>query len=174
VNIRIANPEDAKSIARIHVEAWRVAYKGIMPADFLESISLDARERSWVASLSRSGRGHYVVIEQDGGVAGFCVYGPPREGGLKSNNTGELVALNIAPSAWGKGLGACLIQHVINSAHSFGWDSICLWVVKDNSRARELYERFGFVLDAGEKIEALSPSYDLHELRYVLSFPVNS
>jgi len=167
LNIRTANSEDAKSIARVHVEAWRVAYKGVMPAEFLKSISLDAREKGWVKTLSRDGRGHYVVIEQDGGVAGFCVYGPPKED-LKSKNTGELVALNIAPKTWGKGLGASLIQHVIKEGRSLGWDTIYLWVVRENRRARELYERFGFILEGGEKSEALSPSCVLHELRYFL------
>lgn len=169
MNIRIAISDDANAIARVHVDAWHTGYEGIMPRDFLQSISLASRERQWAKVLSTTSDGNYAVIEYDNAVAGFSVYGPPRDQDMQSMNTGELVALNISPQAWGKGLGGKLVRHAIESAQLLGWDSIYLWVVRENSRAKALYERFGFVLDGGEKTQPLTSSYELQEVRYILS-----
>jgi hypothetical protein len=38
--LRLAKIEDAEKLAAIHVCAWQVAYKGIVPAQFLASLSI--------------------------------------------------------------------------------------------------------------------------------------
>ena len=97
MKIRIATKEDAPDIAKIHVEAWRSAYKGIMPAEYLESLSVEARTKEWFEALSTTSPGINLVIELEGGISGFCVYGPVRDKDLSHKNAGELVALNISP-----------------------------------------------------------------------------
>jgi hypothetical protein len=44
VEVAQANLEYARSVAEIHVEAWRAAYAGIVPADYLAALSVDKRE----------------------------------------------------------------------------------------------------------------------------------
>ncbi len=50
-SIRRAVPDDARAIAEINVAGWRAAYRGLMPAEFLASLSVDAREAAWRARL---------------------------------------------------------------------------------------------------------------------------
>ena len=51
VKIRIATKEEAPDIAKIHAEAWRSAYEEIMPAEYLEPLSIKARTAEWFEVL---------------------------------------------------------------------------------------------------------------------------
>ena len=42
--VRHATPEDSRAIATIHVLSWQAAYQGVVPAQFLASMSVDQRE----------------------------------------------------------------------------------------------------------------------------------
>ncbi|OZG71006.1 hypothetical protein BTA51_23155 [Hahella sp. CCB-MM4] len=165
---RPAEPRDATILAQIHVNAWREGYKGIMPADYLAALSIQEREAQWRSALSENGLGSYQLAEFRNEVTGFCIYGPPRDETLSTRNCGELLALNISPDHWGKGFGTLLVQHVIEHATSSGWDTLYLWVLKKNTRARSLYEKLGFEFDGTEKTEQLAPGFELSEVRYCL------
>jgi len=108
-----------------------------------------------------------LVIEYKNIVSGFCVYGSARDKDLSNHNVGELVALNILPSKWGLGLGTELIKNVIESANIKGWKSLYLWVIRENIRAKRLYELMGFEVEGREKIDSELTGSELHEIRYV-------
>jgi len=42
--IRPATPEDARAIAEVHVASWRYAYRGLLPDDVLDRLSVEERE----------------------------------------------------------------------------------------------------------------------------------
>ncbi len=41
VRIRPATPKDAQGIAWVHVETWRAAYAGLIPANVLAQLSVE-------------------------------------------------------------------------------------------------------------------------------------
>ena len=45
MQIRRAKLDDAPGIAKVHVESWRTTYKGIIPNDFLNNLSYEAKNR---------------------------------------------------------------------------------------------------------------------------------
>jgi len=47
VAVRTAVVADAPFIARVHVRSWQVGYRGIMPDEVLDAISLEQREERW-------------------------------------------------------------------------------------------------------------------------------
>ena len=47
MRIRIALPEDAETIASLQVAAWRAAYAGLMPQEFLDQMDGPGRMESW-------------------------------------------------------------------------------------------------------------------------------
>lgn len=49
--VRAALLEDAMRIATIHVEAWQIAYRGIVPDEFLGALSVDQRVAVWRQNL---------------------------------------------------------------------------------------------------------------------------
>ena len=45
--IREAHPGDAPSIAKVHVDTWWAAYRDILPAGFLASLSYQITTEGW-------------------------------------------------------------------------------------------------------------------------------
>jgi len=41
INIRLANPTDAREIAKVHVSSWQKIYKGFIPDRILDALSVD-------------------------------------------------------------------------------------------------------------------------------------
>jgi hypothetical protein len=47
VKIRKATADDAKGIARVHVDAWKSTYRGLVSDEYLDSLSYESREQMW-------------------------------------------------------------------------------------------------------------------------------
>ncbi|RTZ62180.1 MAG: hypothetical protein DSZ32_00825 [Gammaproteobacteria bacterium] len=106
-------------------------------------------------------------MEENGYIVGFSVFGPARDKDLENKNCGELVALNIMPEYWGNGFGTELTKYVIKVSKNKKWDALYLWVIKQNIRARRIYESLGFVEEGAEKCDTILTGHKLHEIRYV-------
>ena len=93
--------------------------------------------RTYWSELGQLDTRHYVVaVEGDEvqGYAGFCDY--PDEGFVQT--------IAVARHAQGKGLGAQLLQELLDEAARRRQPRVLLEVRADNTRAIALYERFGF------------------------------
>lgn len=164
--IRAAAVADAADIAKIHVLAWRSAYRGIMPDEFLDSLSVEQKTANWRRALQGSGPGRNDVLLQDGAVAGFMVSGPARDEDLKLQSVIELVALNIAPEHWRKGFGAALTRTLVEAAKQDGIDQLVLWTATGNNRAITFYEQFGFEADGVKRVDSNHCNAPITEARY--------
>jgi GNAT superfamily N-acetyltransferase len=91
-----------------------------------------------------------LIAEDDDGAAGFVTSGPSQDDGA-SESDAEVRAIYLAERAWGKGLGAELLQGAVDGLRGKGFASAALWVLEGNSRARRFYEREGWTLDGGHK-----------------------
>ncbi len=138
-----------------------------MPKEYLESLSIEQKTKLWAKSLSDENLGINLVLEKNKKIIGFCVFGPARDKDLLNDNFGELVALNILPNNWGKGLGSVVIEHIIKESKAKKWSAIYLWVLKQNMRARAFYETHGFVKEDIKKFDKSLTGHELHEIRYV-------
>jgi len=171
MSIREANVKDANEIAKIHVKAWQVGYKEFMPKEYLDSLSVESKKIIWSEALTKKGPGTNLVIEENGFIVGFSVFGPARDKELENKNCGELVALNILPEYWGNGFGSELTKYVIKISKNKKWNALYLWVIKKNIRARRIYESFGFVEEGAEKSDTKLTGHELHEVRYIKTLP---
>lgn len=166
MRIRIALPEDAETIASLQVAAWRAAYAALMPQEFLDQMDGPGRMESWRRMLSTRGPQTTSLAEDEGGMAlGFCVCGPSRDADA-DGSTGEIIALNVLPSAWRQGTGRTLCNQVIALAPSRGWRTLTLWTLRENARARSAYQRLGFAADGARKVDTMLTGAPLVELRY--------
>ena len=52
--IRDATPEDAQGVAVVHVEAWRAAYVGLLPASVLDDQDIGRRSAMWTRWIAAS------------------------------------------------------------------------------------------------------------------------
>lgn len=146
VCIAAASSVDCRTVAQIHVDAWRVAYDGIVPSEYLAGLSVDQREALWRAAVER-GTPRVLVAKTNEDVVGWIAYGRSRDGG-SGPDVGEIWAIYAAPTAWSTGVGRALWDAARRDLREQGYRSVTLWVIRDNARAIRFYERSGFAIEA--------------------------
>lgn len=153
---RWAVPEDAEALADVHIATWQKAYEGILPSDFLTGLDRRGRVRFWNRQLRRGAR----VSVTGNPVAGFCYAGDSEAEGW-----GEIYAIYVRPEHWGEGLGHALFVAGQDHLRDRGHDRALLWVLRDNRRARDFYERQGWSVGRPIRVEDIG-GIQVTEVRY--------
>lgn len=140
--VRPATLQDVAGIARVHVDAWRETYQGILPSEFLQRLSYESREDQWRRALSDpSNRTRlYVMQETSGAIVGFVAVGPER--GELEDYDGELYAIYLLQRYHGMGYGRRLFEEGASALGEHGFRSMVLWVLEANP-SRGFYEHLG-------------------------------
>ncbi len=147
VVIRDATPSDSRAIAEVHVASWRWAYRGDLPAQFLDGQSVDARERQWDEWLAPAQPGAGTMVAQtDEGVVGFCSFAPSRDDDAEAH-TAEVMTIYLRPHAAGRGIGRELFASAVGRLAELGYERATLWVMTSNDRSRRFYEAAGWSWD---------------------------
>jgi ribosomal protein S18 acetylase RimI-like enzyme len=146
MTIRSARPQDALDIATIHVEAWQVAYRGIVPDEFLRGLSIEQRHAVWRQNLE-AGKSLTWVAEDGDRALGWISAGRSRDVDAKQA-TGEIWAVYVDPLHWSKGVGRALCATAEQGLRTQAFTDLTLWVLKENERALRFYISNGFSCDA--------------------------
>jgi ribosomal-protein-alanine N-acetyltransferase len=80
---------------------------------------------------------HYLLAERAGRLVGYA-------GLFAAGHQADVQTVAVARTEQGHGLGARLLQALLDEATRRGVGEVLLEVRADNSRAQRLYERFGF------------------------------
>lgn len=156
MTIRPAVLADALSIATVHVRSWQAAYPGLVPQDYLDSLSPEVRRPDWEDILARScapTRSTLVfTVEPDDDIVGFVSYGPSGDDDDDPATVAEVQTLYVDPDAWGHGAGNQLLSAALVALAGAGFDQVTLWALHSNERARRFYERRGWRLDGVTKV----------------------
>ncbi|MCT2593429.1 GNAT family N-acetyltransferase [Streptomyces sp. N2-109] len=172
MRIREMTEADVGAVAAVRVRGWQHAYAGLMPQEYLDSLSSegDAGERRRAFTRTREVISNFVAEDTAGRITGWAALGPYREGDLPPagrpfTSDGEVYALYVHPESIGTGTGRALMDVCLRQAEARSFPRVLLWVVKGNARARRFYERAGFHPDGAEE------SYDVQgvpvpEVRY--------
>lgn len=151
MEIRPATPVDAPAIAALHVRTWRIAYRGILPAQLLDDLSVDLRTAAWRETLSETDP--TVVAEDAGALIGFCALELPSR---EDDRALEVSALYVEPTRWRSGVGRALLAAALGALGEGRWDEVTLWVLRRNAQARAFYARSGFRLDGASDVHQAS------------------
>lgn len=144
--IRAATVGDAEAIARIHVAAWRAAYAGFIPADFLAALSEERRAATWRRQL-QAAREPVFVDEAAGVIRGWIVAGVGRD--EDTADACEIHAIYIAPSHWRQGIGRRLMQRMESALPPSS--DLSLWTFRDHAPALRFYASLDYRMDGTEK-----------------------
>lgn len=159
MEIRPLRESDSRlAVSRIYEESWRFAYRGIVPQDYLDSISAGR----WARALDGSGWGSLILTEKGTPVGTACVC-PSRWPDYP--DFGEVVSLYLLPEYVGRGYGKALLEAAEEALADRGFRDILLWVLEDNLRARRFYEKAGFTF-RGKAMENEIGGKTLKELLY--------
>lgn len=156
-------------MAEVHIAAWRTAYRGVMPADYLADLNREQMVRRWTENITNPPDGvTQLVGEIDGSVEAISTVGPFRDNTSFDDPSGELWMINAHPDAFGTGISTTLHRGALDQLRCEGHHRAALWVVEENSRARRFYEREGWFEDSARKSEEFGDR-TVVEVRYSIS-----
>jgi ribosomal protein S18 acetylase RimI-like enzyme len=148
--VREAVAEDARAISEVQVLGWQDAYRGILPDEFLDGLSVERRETWWHHQIQAKALAVTVVEDDKGKVVGFVSCG---RGGHP--HEAELYAIYLDPGWIGQGFGRSLMQAAERTMREQSYQQAILWVFADNARARRFYEQAGWSADGTFKVEEI-------------------
>jgi GNAT superfamily N-acetyltransferase len=166
IALRPVTLADARALGYLSVVTWRQAYRGLVPDEALEALSIDQRSAGFEEMLAGSElngcRGW--LAHMAGAPIGFVLCGPARD--LPDcPGAGEVYAVYVLKPYWGTGTGRELLAQAVQHLDGLGCPQIVLWVLEANARARRFYERGGFSPDGARKPDPWG-GQSLDELRY--------
>jgi ribosomal protein S18 acetylase RimI-like enzyme len=140
--VRPATARDAKAIAEIHVTSARAAYKGLVPDEELNVLSVDKREQFWRDAIQFMEPQVHVATSGET-VVGFVGFDRSRDKGTPST-TGEIWAIYVDPAHWDKGAGVALWDAANDGLKEEGCTKVTVWVPVRNERGLRFHEMAGF------------------------------
>jgi len=161
--IRAATCADAGAIARVHVQAWRETYRGLVPDAMLDALSVERNTGMWETIIGQREPTVTQVLEADDGIIGFGSAGNARD--AKLDTSGEVTSIYLLDRVKRRGLGRALFGSLLGALAERGHRSAGLWVLVDNYGTRRFYEALGGRVGA----ERILPHRhgDLNEIAYV-------
>ncbi|MCW4457712.1 GNAT family N-acetyltransferase [Microbacterium sp. MPKO10] len=148
IRVRPASVKDAPAIARVHIQAWREAYAGLLSDSYLASLDEAERAEKWSRILSEP-TSNVVVAESAGAFSGDVEPGGAVMGWASSKQLAdsdavaarEINGIYILAAHYGSGAGQLLLDAVAGNG------SALLWLMDGNARAEAFYVRNGFRRD---------------------------
>lgn len=139
--IRQANLGDVYAIGRVHVETWRSTYAGLVPDDYLTSMSVAKKARDWQRTVEDPQQwGRCIVAATTVGLVGFANHGETRNPELPYS--GEVYALYVEVDWQNRGVGRALLARCFQDLREMGHRAAVVWVLANNP-SRFFYEAMG-------------------------------
>lgn len=148
--IREATVDDARAIAEVHVEGWRWGYRGLLPDEVIDALTVEAREQQWIAGFTEDWHDGDAcfVAEDDGRVVGFVACGPAADEHVSPPpQAGEVFSIYLLDGAQGTGVGREMFATAVAALRAHGFRRALLWVLEANVRSRRFYEAAGWAWD---------------------------
>lgn len=139
IDVRRAEPHDARAISEAHRLSWEQAYSGLIPHKPLTNM-LERRGEGWWRKATR-GSATMLVVEVAGVVAGYATLGLSRARGLPHD--GEIYEIYLRPEYQGIGLGSILFIEARRLLTSLGCNGIVVWCLEDSDLARRFFRSHG-------------------------------
>ncbi len=161
--IRLAEPEDAIAVARVHVRSWQAAYRGLLPDDYLDKLRPEDRAEKYDFASQDPMEPRTIVATENGAIYGFATTAPARDADLPGY--GELCALYVAPEYWGWGTGLALVSAARSHLAGMGFRHALLWVLVGNVRAERFYRSDRWAADGHRRTDVVW-GVTVNEIRY--------
>ena len=146
------------AVARVHVRSWQVAYRTLMPDEYLDQLRPEDRAPRYTFGSPDPLKPWTIVAIEGGTIHGFATSGFATRGFARDpelSNHGELYALYVDPDQWGRGIGFALASAARARLVDLGCRQAILWVLAGNVRAERVYLKDGWATDGGRRTEVV-------------------
>ncbi|HET9730022.1 MAG TPA: GNAT family N-acetyltransferase [Acidimicrobiia bacterium] len=152
VAIRPAIAGDAPAIARVRIDGWRTAYRGLVPDTYLDAMDVDASVTLWQRILTAAPNAASVfVADDDGEVVGFAAGNMLEE--PRHDLDAELSAAYVRRDHQRTSIGRRLVCAVAHAQRGHGANGLIVWTLPGNRAARAFFEALGATLVAEQPFE---------------------
>jgi ribosomal protein S18 acetylase RimI-like enzyme len=133
----VSAADDLNQLAELTVAAYAAA-GNLDPAGAYVATLRNTTDRARQAQL--------LIAEEAGRIVGTVTVTPPGSPWAEIARPSELEFrfLAVAPTAQGRGVGAALVESVVDMARERDDATVVLSVLETNTAGRRLYERLGF------------------------------
>lgn len=150
--LRCATAEDAPAIARVRIDCWRTAYRGIVPDAYLDGMDIAESTDMWSRVLTAGPNTASVFVADDGGdVVGFAAGNMLKEPRFELD--AELSAVYVRRDHQRAGIGRRLVESVARAQRAHGATGMIVWVIAGNKAARAFCESLGATLRVEQDFE---------------------
>jgi ribosomal protein S18 acetylase RimI-like enzyme len=140
--LRIAEPKDIDSLARLHVAIWRDTYRELAPPEAFTALDVPRRKSFWQEKFDHPAAGQGIFIaEVEGELAGFSL--ASASSNPEFGDMAEIKFLYVSPEFKRQGIGRLLIAKAATHLADEGFNSAGLGVVEGNEPAIEFYRALG-------------------------------
>lgn len=160
--IRPAVDSDAEQVAAVHANSSHAAYEGLAPAG-QQSLPMEKRRAFWRDAIEY-GEPLVQVAFEENRMVGFVGFDRTRDPKSKPT-TGEIWALYVEPSHWGKGAGLALWDAAREGLLEEGCTEVTIWIPLCNERALRFVELAGFKRELSTAKTAVLGGVKLEEIR---------
>jgi GNAT superfamily N-acetyltransferase len=148
---RLAGPDDAQAIARLHADSWRRHYRGAYADAFLDGDVLADRRAVWSARLSSPDAESCTIVALALELVGFAHTAfddDPVWGALLDN-------MHVAAERQRHGVGSrLLVMSAAMVAKRSPTSGLYLWVLEQNTAAQAFYAANGGAPAGRERVTA--------------------
>ena len=144
ISIRLAVPGDAAEMAEILMRSWEVAYKGIIPDEYIREKNA-SRPEQYKRAITAKNTDSYV-IRRDGKTVGIMRVASPQNDDV-GDDFYELHYIYLHPDYYRQGIGSKAMVYAFNIACNLGKKYMVVWVFADNVNSIKFYEKCGFRAD---------------------------
>lgn len=148
VEVRRAEPRDARAVSDVHRQSWLHAYGGLIPHKALQ-IMLDRRGEDWWRRAAK-GPSTLLVVDIGGRIVGYATIGLNRVPALKRE--GEIYELYLLPEFQGTGLGGYMFRECRAILSGLGFVGLAAWCLEDSAHAVTFFRATGG-MDVAEGME---------------------
>jgi len=158
IQVRAATRRDAPALAALYAEAWRGAYRGIIPHLPLERMIARRGQAWWERALED--RYPLLLLDFGGEPAGYATFGRSRLRHTPAQ--GEIFELYLHPVYQGLGLGRRLFDASRKRLLDRRYKDLVVWALADNDSACSFYLGLG-----GKPIAEAAERFDQVALRKI-------
>ena len=138
LRIRKADVDDISVIRDLTLRIWPETYRSILSGEQIDYMLERSYHPDFLAEQMQTSQ--FIIISNEKEEIGFASFGLQKDSGLF-----HLHKIYLLPSYQGKGAGKAMIEYICEDVRKRGGRSIQLNVNREN-KARQFYERLGFVI----------------------------
>ena len=153
IKYRQVRTEDGYEWYTLLSRVWRTAYAHIFPKEYFDARdkSVESKAREFTKEMFAGDRKTAYVAESGGKIVGLMFGTLDSDYDYFKGDHADLVALYVYPEYQGMGVGTALKDIFVKWARTKEAEKFVIGVLKENHKARKVYESWGGKLSDHEQ-----------------------